>query len=139
MLFSSPFFSLHSFICSEGIVMLLSSTHHLVLSRSCPIPSIYRRSAVQIISFLFPSLSCFNRSVVSIIPLPTGLSSKCFHFSKFIFYSIHFQSEYCRNIPYRSLYISFLLKCLHVLPVHCNTFFMLSTYKVLVMFLVPLF
>lgn len=27
---------------------------------------------------LIPSLSCFNRSVVSIIPLLTGLSSKCF-------------------------------------------------------------
>ena len=46
---------------------------------------------------LIPSLSCFNRSVVSIIPLLTGVSSKCFHFAKFIFYSFHFQPECCRN------------------------------------------
>ena len=46
---------------------------------------------------LIPSLSCFNRSVVSIIPLLTGLSSKCFHFAKLIFFTFHFQPECCRN------------------------------------------
>ena len=46
---------------------------------------------------LIPSLTCFNRSVVSIIPLLTGVSSKCFNFAKFIFYPFHFQLECCRN------------------------------------------
>ena len=31
---------------------------------------------------LFPSLSCFNRSVISIIPLLTRVSSKCFRLAK---------------------------------------------------------
>ena len=53
MLCSPPFIPFHSLISSGGIVMLLSSTHHLVLSRSSSIPSIYNRSAIQIISFLF--------------------------------------------------------------------------------------
>ena len=39
----------------------------------------------------------FNRSIVSIIPLLTGVSSKCFHFAKFIFHAFHFQPECCRN------------------------------------------
>ena len=46
---------------------------------------------------LIPSLSCFNRSVLSIIPLLTGLSSKCFHFAKLIFFTFHFQLECCHN------------------------------------------
>ena len=46
---------------------------------------------------LFPSLSCFNQSVVSIIPHLTGVSSKCFHLAKFIFYAFHFQPECCHN------------------------------------------
>ena len=63
-----PLIPFHSFISSRGIVMLLSSTHHLVLSRSC--------------SFIaYP----FKWRVVSIIPVLTGVSSKCFHFAKFIF------------------------------------------------------
>ena len=53
MLFSPPFIPFHSLLSCGGIVMLLSSTHLRVLSRSCLIPSIYSRSAVQIISFLF--------------------------------------------------------------------------------------
>ena len=46
---------------------------------------------------LIPSLSCFNRSVVSIIPLLTGVSSKCFHIAKLIFFSFHFQPKCYRN------------------------------------------
>ena len=71
----SPFFSLHSFISTGGIVILLSSNHLLVLSRSSSFlaypfnrsvvsslqflfilssfPSLFYRSAVQILSFLF--------------------------------------------------------------------------------------
>ena len=66
----------------------------------------------------------FNRSVVYIIPLLTGVSSKCFHFAKFIFYSFHVQPEGCRYCSYHSLYISFQPECLHVLLVHCNPFLM---------------
>ena len=32
---------------------------------------------------------------MSIIPLLTRVSSKCFHFAKFIFYAFHFQPECC--------------------------------------------
>ena len=39
----------------------------------------------------------FNWSVVSIIPLLTGVSSKCFHFAKFKSYSFHVQPECCPN------------------------------------------
>ena len=71
---------------------------------------------------LFPSLSCFNRSVVSIIPLLTGVSSKCFHFAKFILLpSISNRSVVVIDL-YHSLYISFQPECLHVLLVHCNPF-----------------
>ena len=73
---------------------------------------------------LIPSLSCFNRSVISIIPLLTGVSSKCFHFAKFILLpSISNRSVVVIDL-YRSLYISFLPECLHVLLVHCNPFLM---------------
>ena len=48
-------------------------------------------------TILFPSLSCFNRSVVSIIPLLTRVSSKCFLLAKFIFFTFLFQPECCRN------------------------------------------
>ena len=66
--------------------MFLSSTHLLVLSGSC--------------SFHAYSL---NRSVVSIIPLLTGVASKCFHFAKFIFYVLHFQSQCYRSWSLSSL------------------------------------
>ena len=52
MLFSSPFFSLQSFISTGGIVILLSSTHHLVLSRSCNFSFLIRLAGV----------SCFHSS-----------------------------------------------------------------------------
>ena len=46
---------------------------------------------------LFPSLSYFKQSVIFIFPLLTGVSSKCFHFVKFIFFTFHVQSKCCRN------------------------------------------
>ena len=46
---------------------------------------------------LIPSLSCFNRSVVSIIPLLTGVSYKCFQFCQVDITAFHFQPECCRN------------------------------------------
>ena len=73
---------------------------------------------------LIPSLSCFNRSVVSIIPLLTGVSSKCFYFAKFIFLPSFSNHNVIVIDLYRSLYISFLLQCLHVRLVHCNPFLM---------------
>ena len=72
----------------------------------------------------FPSISCFNRSVVSIIPLLTGVSSKCFHFAKFILLPSISNRSVVTIDPYRSLYISFQSECLHVPIVHCNTFLM---------------
>ena len=51
-------------------------THHLELWESCSFRA-------------YP----FNRGVVSIIPLLTGVSSKGFHFANFIFYCFHFQTE----------------------------------------------
>ena len=59
---------------------------------------------------------------MSSIPLLTGLSSRCFHFGKFILYAFHFQPECVVIYLYRSLYISFQPECLHVLLVHCNHF-----------------
>ena len=88
---------------------------------------------------LIPSLSCFNRSIVAIIPLLNGVSSKCFHFAKFIFYAFHFQPECCRNWS-----LSFLVHLVSSRVLACTScplqpfFLCLSTYKVLVMFLVPL-
>ena len=73
---------------------------------------------------LIPSLSCFNRSVVSIIPLLTGVSSKCFHFAKFILLPSISNRSVVVIDPYHSLYISFLPECLDVLLVHCNPFLM---------------
>ena len=73
---------------------------------------------------LIPSLSCFNRSVVSTIPLLTGVSSKCFHFAKFILLpSISNRSVVVIDL-YHSLYISCQPRCLHLLLVHCNPFLM---------------
>ena len=57
---------------------------------------------------LIPSLSCFNRSVVAIIPLLTGVSSKCFHFAKFILLSSISNRSVVVIDPYCSSYISFL-------------------------------
>ena len=66
---------------------------------------------------LIPSLSCFNRSVVSIIPLLTGVSSKCFHSVKFMFYSFSFLPECCPKFCHScSLAIS-LYRCGHMLSV----------------------
>ena len=70
---------------SSHLVKIMFNSFHLQ-SECCPNYII-----------LIPSLSCFNRSVVSIIPLLTGVSSKCFLFAKFIFYAFHFQPECCRN------------------------------------------
>ena len=91
-------------------------------------------------TILFPSLSCFNRSVVSIIPLLTRLSSKCFHFAKLIFFTFLFRLE-C----YHNWSLSFLVHLVSTGVLACTScplqpfFLCLSTYKVLVMFLVPLF
>ena len=89
---------------------------------------------------LIPSLSCVNRSVVAIIPHLTGVSSKCFHFAKFIFHAFHFQTECCRNCS-----LSFLVHLVSTgvlaytsCPLQ-SLFLCLSNYKVLVMFLVSLF
>ena len=129
-------------LCFRRLVMLLSSTNHLVLSRSCNFSFLIRLTGVlseifltpcailslvpevmccwfhlvssHLVKIMFnsfhlqleccpnyiiliPSLSCFNQSVVSIIPLLTGVSSKCFHFAKFKFYSFHFRLERYRN------------------------------------------
>ena len=63
---------------SSCFVKIMSNSFHLQ-AECCPNYII-----------LFPSLSCFNRSVVAIIPLLTGVSSKCFHFAKIIFFTFHF-------------------------------------------------
>ena len=68
------------FFCSGGIVMLLSSLIILFCQD-------------HVLFLAYP----FNRSVVSIIPHLTGVSSKCFHFAKFMFYSFHVQPECCPN------------------------------------------
>ena len=65
--FSSPFFN---YLSSGGIVMLLSSTHLLVLSRSCYFLAYpFNQSAVssfQVLFILSSLASLFNRSVVRI-------------------------------------------------------------------------
>ena len=71
--------------------------YHPIFPRSCSIPSTYSQSAVQIMSFLLCPYLVLNRSVVSIIPLLTGVSSKCFLFGNFIFYAFHFQPKCYRN------------------------------------------
>ena len=68
------------FFHSGGIVMLLSSPITLFCQD-------------HVLFLAYP----FNRSVVSIIPHLTGVSSKCFHFAKFMFYSFHVQPECCPN------------------------------------------
>ena len=87
---------------------------------------------------LIPSLSCFNRSVVSIIPLLTGVSSKCYNFaSSYSLPSISNRSVVVID-PYRSLCISFYRSvCMYFLSIAILVF-CLSTSKVLVMCLVPL-
>ena len=110
--FSSPIFIpriyLLLFISSGGIVMLLSSTNHLVLSRSCNFSFLIRLAGVSCFhssSFILSSFpSSFSRNAAQIISILfllylilTGVSSKCFYFAKFKFYSFHFQSERCRN------------------------------------------
>jgi len=69
---------------SSHLVKLISNSFHLQ-SECCPNYII-----------LSPSLSYFNRSVVAIIPLLAGVSSKCFHCQVHIIASL-FQPEYCRN------------------------------------------
>ena len=68
---SSPFFSLHSFISTGGIVISLSSTHLLVLSRSSSFLAYpFNRSVVSSLQFLFilsSFLLFFNRSAVKIM------------------------------------------------------------------------
>ena len=79
----------HSFISFGGNVLLISSS---ILS-SCQDHVQFLPFTVGVLPKLYHSYSfsiLFNRSVVSIIPLLTGLSSKCFHFAKFIFYAFHF-------------------------------------------------
>ena len=81
----------HSFISSGGNVLLISSS---ILS-SCQDHVQFLPFTVGVLSKLYHSyfilfLSCFNRSVVAIIPLLIRVSSKCFLFAKFIFYPFHF-------------------------------------------------
>ena len=139
MLFSPPFFWFHSYICSGGIVLLISSS----IIQSSQVHVQFLPITVGLLSklyILFPSLSCFNRSVVFIIPLLTGVSSKCFRFAKFIFHAFHFQPECCRNWSLSSLVHHVSIGVLACTSCPLEPFFLcLSTYKVLVMFLVPLF
>ena len=97
-----------SFQVSSHLVKIMFNSFHLQ-SECCPNYII-----------LIPSLSYFNRSVVSIIPLLTRVSSKCFHFAKFIFLPSISNWRVVVIDPYRSLYISFQPECLHVLLVHCS-------------------
>ena len=62
---------------------------------------------------MFFSCIPFNRSVCPLL--------KFFHFIKSF---ISFNRSVVVIDPYRSLYISFLPECLHVLLVHCNPFLM---------------
>ena len=68
---SSPLFSLRSFISTGGIVISLSSTHLLVLSRSSSFLAYpFNRSVVSSLQFLFilsSFLLFFNRSAVKIM------------------------------------------------------------------------
>ena len=68
---SSPFFSLHSFISTGGILISLSLTHLLVLSRSSSFLAYpFNRSVVSSFQFLFivsSFLLFFNRSAVKIM------------------------------------------------------------------------
>ena len=59
----------------RGIVMLFFSPIISFCQRSCSFRA-------------YP----FNRSAVSIIPLLTGLASKCFHFAKLIFFSFNYDN-----------------------------------------------
>ena len=71
---------------------------------------------------LIPSLSCFNRSVVAIIPLLTGVSSKFLLLpSSYSMPSISNRSVVVIDL-YRSVYISFQPERFHVLLAHCNPF-----------------
>ena len=73
----------HSFNSSRGSVLLISSS---ILS-SCQVHAQFIPFTVRVLSNLYHSYSfsiLFNRSVVSIIPLLTGVSSKCFHIAKCI-------------------------------------------------------
>ena len=86
----------HSFNSSGGRVLLISSS---ILS-SCQDHVQFLPFTVGVLPKLHHSYSfyiLFNRSVLSIIPLLTGVSSKCYNFAKFIFYALHFQPECCRN------------------------------------------
>ena len=71
---SSPFFSLHSFISTGGFVMLLSSTNHLVLSRSCNFSFLIRLAGVSCFhssSLILSSFVSFlNRSAVCNLSYP---------------------------------------------------------------------
>src|SRR3954471_2817597 len=63
----------------------------------------------------------FNRSVVTIIPLLTGVSSKCFHFAKFIFYSSISNRSVVSSLQYRIILSSFHLFSTGVLSKFCHS------------------
>ena len=118
--------------------MLLSSTNHLVLSRSCNFSFLIRLTGV--LSEIFLS----HCAILSIVPeaVCCQFHQVSSHLVKIMFNSFHLQSECCPNyiilIPslscfnrsvvvidlYHSFCISFLLECLHVLLVLGNTFLM---------------
>ena len=73
---TTPFFSLHSFISTGGIVILLSSTHLLVLSRSSSFLAYpFNRSVVfsfelsHLLKFcLLPQPECGLKSFLPLVP-----------------------------------------------------------------------
>lgn len=93
--------------------MLLSSTHHLVLSRSC--------------SFLCLSIQpdcrpLFSSSSHSVKFCLSSQSECCPNYIIFILSLSCFKRSVVIIDLYCSLYISLLPECLHVLLVHCITF-----------------